>query len=468
MREIIVRSYGGIGEVGRSCFMIDDGEDKLLLDCGIKLVPKKPSEYPKILNDIIRPYEISGLVLTHGHLDHSGFIPRLLQEGFQGKIVMTTPTQEILKVLYNDMIKLQKEGKKDIIFNAYAAKKTLKKAILARYKKWIKITDGIRIKFYDAGHVLGSASVLIDWKGTIIFYSGDIKLAKTPLHNGAKFPIDYEIDLLIMEATNALREIPDRNKVVTELINDIKKTLKSGGKVLIPTLSYGRAQEILYELVNAELTKDYVVVLDGMLLRINKIYKKFLRKPWLSQEVISLCKEKGINWIDEYGNIIRGFRRNGKKREEIINGKDPLIILSTSGMLEGGPIHTYLRYTADKPENFMALVNYQVPGTLGRQIEEGVRHIELSFKDGKTIDIDLNLRVKKYEFSGHASPGELATYAKELKPKKILIVHSEPPSAKHLAELIKRETPEVEILNRFDEEAISLAYDNVFMEYDLY
>ena len=419
------------------------------------------------MNDVIKPYEISGLILTHGHLDHSGFIPRLLQEGFQGKIVMTTPTREVLKVLYNDMIKLQKERKKDIIFNAQAAKKTLKRAALVRYRKWIKIADGIRVKFYDAGHVLGSASVLIDWKGTMIYYSGDIKLSKTPLHNGAKIPIDNEIDLLIMEATNALREIPDRDKVAAELIEDVKKTLRLGGKVLIPTLSYGRSQEILYELVNAKLTEDYIVVLDGMLLRINKIYKKFLRKPWLSQKVINLCKEKGVNWIDEYGNIIRGFRRNGKKREQIINEKDPLIILSTSGMLEGGPIHTYLRYAANDPNNFMALVNYQVPGTLGRQIEEGVRRVELSFKDGQTIDIDLKLRVKKYEFSGHASPQELVTYIKELNPKKILIVHSEPPSAKHLAELIREETPHIEILNRFDEEAISLAYDNVFMEYDL-
>ncbi len=467
MTRITIRSYGGIGEVGRSCFLLEGRDNKILLDCGLKLIPKKPAEPPKILNDVNRPYEIDALILSHGHLDHSGFIPRLYEEGFGGKFILTPPTKEILKILYNDMIKLQRTGKKETIFRARFAKDAIKRAMTVNYKKWKKASDGIRVKFYDAGHVLGSSSILIDWEGTLIFYSGDIKLSKSPLHNGAKIPEDDEIELLIVEATNSLRKLPDRKIVAESLITEIKRTLENGGKTLIPTLSYGRAQEILYELAKNQLTNEYVVVLDGMLLRINKVYKKFLKKPWLSDETIKFCKENAIEWLDQYGNVIRGFRRNGGKREEIIKSKDPLIILSTSGMLEGGPIHTYLRYAASQPENLMALVNYQVPGTLGRQIEEGARRVEIAYEDGKIMEIELKLKVKKFEFSGHASPRELLQYVSRINPKELLIVHSEPPSAKLFADKIKRVNPNIKIINRFDEETLSLAYENLFMEYEI-
>ncbi len=465
MSKITIRSYGGVGEVGRSCFLIEDRDNRILVDCGIKLVPRRPAEFPKILNDTIRPYTIDAIVLTHGHLDHSGFIPRLFQEGFKGKFLLTPPTKEILKILYQDMIKLQKI-QEHFVFNAKAAKIALKKSLTLNLKKWKKITDGIRIKFLDAGHVLGSGSVLIDWKGTLILYSGDIKVRKTPLHRGATVPND-EIELLITEATNALRELPDRDLIAKELINDIKKNLENGGKVLIPTLAYGRAQEILYELVRSNINESFPIILDGMLLSINKVYRKYLKKPWLSNEIIEFCKEKNLQWIDSGENIVKGFKGKETKREKIIKQKEPLVVLSTSGMLEGGPIHTYLLHTANNENNFMALVNYQVPGTLGREIEEGARRIELSFRDGRRVEVELKLKVKKYEFSGHASPDNLIRYAENVNPRKILIAHSEPPSAKHYAKRVKKILPNVEIINRFDEETFSLAYDNIFMEYEI-
>lgn len=424
-----VTTYGAAGEIGRSCILIEDKDRKILLDCGLKIRPDKPTVAPTGILKRIK--DINNVILSHAHFDHSGYIPRLIKDGYKGDVHMTHPTKDIISVLWRDHLKI--EGERHWTENdMYDA---LYQIALHYYEREFKVADGITAKFYDAGHILGAASVLLDWDGQLIFYTGDINTFQTPYHDGNKFPTLEDISLVISEATNGLRDLPNRRQPNKDFIEAIHQTRKRRGVSLVPTFALGRGQELEAILARNLIGSDYQIYCDGMLLKMNRIYRNYFHEYWVSKDILQWCKEHRLEVPFDLPNFIPISRNLADNldtfRKMIVTEDRPNIILSTSGMLEGGPIHTYLNYGGDRKENMIALTGYQVEGTTGREVLEGARTIRLfDWGNSRGTEAKIEAQVRHFSFSGHAQRNELIKMLKAIKGEKMIFVHSLEEAAK--------------------------------------
>ena len=366
-------AYGAAEEVGRSSFILEDADHTILLEAGIKLQANGLSLAPEGLKE--RAKEIDAAVLSHAHVDHSGYLPALWQNGYHGKLFMTEPTLDIVTLLWEDHFKI--EGSRHWSKNGF--ERAMESTVTLKYKERTEIADGIFIEFYNSGHILGAAMILIDWKGTKILYTGDINDQQTPLFDGFEMP-DCEIDILITESTNGTRKIKSRQEVNKEFQSEVIAILESGKKVIIPSFAVGRSQEILTVLT--EVIKTYPIYVDGMINKMIEITKKYLNPFWVDQPILDrLRAEKRENQF-EYDNIFQITRENydhtGDFRKFLGKSDEPCIILTTSGMFMPSPVHTHLFYAGSDQGNLIAVTGYQAEGTLGREIMEGKRKITLS------------------------------------------------------------------------------------------
>lgn len=430
MLEITV--FGASDSVGKSCVMISDGDQRVLLDAGIQLHPKRSgllSTPPEGVDQFSE--EIIAVLLSHAHIDHSAYIPAIYRAGFDGLVHMTSPTKDILEILWKDHLKI--EGPHHYgISHLHSA---LDRSSRHEYNQRFTLAPGITAEFFDASHILGSAGILLDWEGTRIFYTGDFNDAKTPFHDPIKFPDpDEPIDVLLTETTNANRKIVSSRKTAkSDLTKTLLKCYSRGGKAIIPSFALGRSQEI-----QAYLTSDFdsflhkfPLYIDGMILDMNAIYQKYMNKKWVSPRILIELKERGYRTPFEHEGLktideVSHTGRRGKKREKLATQTKPSIILTTSGMLEGGPIYDYLRYGGNNPLNGLYIVGYQVEGTLGSDIVSGKKDITLDNGFGDFFDVTLALEVKRFEFSGHTSIDGLIQMVRYSSPSKIYALHGEP------------------------------------------
>ena len=439
MLEITV--FGAADSVGKSCLMISDKDHQVIIDAGIQLHPRKTGllSTPPEGIDNFAP-DASALLLSHAHIDHSAYIPALYRAGYEGLTYMTEPTKDLLRILWKDHLKI--EGPHH--FGVPHLNEALKNISTHRYYRKFKVTDGITAEFYDASHILGSSSILLDWEGTRIFYSGDFNNAKTPFHDPMVYPDpDNPIDILLIETTNADRPIASRKVVTSDLTRSLLKCYGRGGKAIIPSFALGRSQEIQAYLMNDfdSFLRKFPVYVDGMILEMNEIYRKYLTKDWVSQRILLELKEKqlstpfdheGIHTIDD----ISPYGRRMKKRELLSHGEKSHITLTTSGMLEGGPVYDYLRHNGGDKLNGLFVVGYQVEGTVGHQIVTGETDLVLNDGFGEPFEIKLQLEVKQFDFSGHASLSGLVEMVRYTHPKKIIALHGEPKAQQSFSEAI--------------------------------
>ena len=422
--EII--GFGATDEVGRSCFLLRDKDRSILLDAGLKIIPKQPSQAPDGVDKFAK--DINAIVVSHAHVDHSGYVPALFKHGFNGQVHMTQPTREISYVLWNDHFKI--EGNRHWDFENL--EETMHNTRDHLYKRKFKLADGIYATFYNAGHILGSAITLIDWDGTLIVYTGDINDQSTPLFDGFELPGDEPIDILITEDTHGVKDVPAREEVNKAFKRDVLHTLQKGRKVLVPAFAIGRSQEIQFLL--GEFLHDYPVYIDGMIKKMNMITNYYLRKEWVSPKVFKYLKDHGIFnpfTRENFFEIDRSMYSNTYDfRYQLGDEKDPFLILSTSGMLEGGPIHTHLEVHGAEPENLLAITGYQAEGTIGRSILDGAKEITINEHFNKPKTIPINLQLKTYRFSGHTSPAGIKHLINETKPREIFLVHSDASNTK--------------------------------------
>ena len=413
-------------QVGRSCFLLQTNNSKVLLDCGVDVASQGEDRFPYLNIPEFNINELDAIIISHAHLDHTGLLPYLYKMGYKGPVYMTAPTRDIASLLALDFIGVAYKQAATPLFSSKDVKEMVKHSICLNYGEVTDVTPDIRITFYNAGHVLGSSQVHINIGNGLhnFVYSGDIKYAKTKLLDPAvnKFP---RVESIQVESTYGGKDdtLPSRKETERIFIEMVKETVEKGGKVLLPELGLGHAQETILRVEeavrNGELPKIPMYI-DGMIWDINAIHTAY--PDFLSSNVRSLIFQDRNPFVSEI------FQRVGSphERKEVIEG-GPCIVIATSGMLVGGASVEYLKAFADNPNNLLILSCYQGPGSLGRQLQEGERKVKME-SDGRIIDVDVRLRVELVNgLSPHSGRNELMGYFNNMKPKpkKIIVNHGE-------------------------------------------
>ncbi len=422
---IRITPLGGAREVGRSCVLLQTPESNVLMDCGINVAASGTDRYPDFRASKLAIDELDAVIVSHAHLDHCGFIPYLYRYGYDGPVYCTEPTRDLMTLLQLDAIDVSNREDKELPFTSKEVRRMLKHTISIDYGEVADITPDMRLTLYNAGHILGSAVTHLHVGEGLhnIVYTGDLKFGDTRLLDAANFEFP-RVETLIIESTYGGRydTQPSRKDAEKELIDVIRKTVDRKGKLLIPVFSVGRSQEVMLVLENYarydEL--DIPVFLDGMIWEATAIHTSY---PEYLKRYIRNRIFNGYNpfLADTFEKV------KPKKRKEIIESKEPCIILATSGMMTGGPSVEYFKNLAHDPANTLAFVGYQAEGSLGRRIHSGLKEIPIE-KNGRTTALKVNLDVKVIDgFSGHADRRQLLGYSKKIspRPKRVITMHGE-------------------------------------------
>ncbi len=410
--------YGAASEVGRSCFLVESNENTML-DCGIKLEERKaiPPAF-----DVKRSPEVDQLLISHAHIDHCGYAPALYQHGFTGKTLLTKATRDMAQVLLADALRLQGES----LFSKKSVDKFFAHTKLVEYRK-----PGQGVEFRDAGHVLGSAMILLDTGEHRILYTGDVCTRATRLLDGADLE-ELEADILITEGTYGGHQQvhPATKTTVNNFIRHVKTTLDHNGKVLVPTFATGRGQEVLLTLesfMRSGALPKCPIFLDGMVRKMMRIHRH--NSHLLRREIqLRILTSNDDPFKSKF------FREPKKKDKSDVLLEDQAIIVAPSGMLVGGPSVRYFQALAPYRRNKVILSGYQAEDTPGRKLQEGVRKLEV----GKEM-VDVKCDIEKAPFSGHADSQELLHLARRVKGlKQVFVVHGERQKSLELAKNMQR------------------------------
>ncbi len=425
-----VSFLGAARQVGRSCFLLQTPESKVLLDCGINVAAQGKYQFPYLNVPEFHIDDLDAVIISHSHLDHSGFLPYLFKMGYDGPVYCTEATRDTMALLMLDYVSLGYGGAQTAIYSSTDIKDTIKHCIPLEYGEVTDITPDVRVTLYNAGHVLGSAMVHLHigegWHNFI--YSGDYKLKKSMLFDGANtvFP---RMETFMTESTYGAADaiMPSREDCEAKLIKIVKDTIARKGKVMIPSLGVGRSQEIMLilEKFSREEKIDFPIHIDGMIWDITAIHNAYPR--FLGKDVRDKIFYEGH---DPFLSPI--FKQVGspKERQALINGP-PCVVIATSGMLTGGPSVQYLKELADNSKNSIVFVNYQSEGTLGKKIQSGEKDVNI---DGENVAVKLETHTIE-GLSGHCDRNELMDYVQNVKPRprKVLVVHGEQTRALDLA-----------------------------------
>ena len=447
-----IQFLGAAKMVTGSNYLITTDSYKILIDCGMF----QGNEEKEKMNFMDFPYdaeEIDYLILTHAHIDHSGRIPKLIKDGFRGKIICTKPTADLCEIMLLDSAKIQEsdtewENKKRLrtgqkfvepLYTIKDAKESLKYFDPYFYNQRINLNEEISIRFKDAGHVLGSAIVeMWVYKGreaTKIVFSGDLGMPGRPIIKDLEF-ID-DADYLIIESTYGNTNHEPFRDSTEKLIDIINRTAMRGGSVIIPSFAVGRTQELIYELNKyyeydtdiEEYMRIPIYIDSPMAVDATQIFQK--NSSSFNEEARELIL-KGDNPFT-FNNL-----RYIKTQEESISlnkSSYPKVIISSSGMATAGRVRHHLKHNLWNPDNSLVFVGYQAQGSLGRILLDGVSKVKLL---GEEIDVQIEI----YDlegFSGHADQKTLLNWINrfKIKPKKIFVVHGEEEQADTLANLIE-------------------------------
>lgn len=436
--EVMLFCLGGVKQVGRSCFVVVTPESKVMLDCGIN--PGEMSgldAYPRLDWFNFDLDELDAVVLSHAHIDHQGFLPALFKFGYRGPVYCTEPTLPLTTLLQMDSVKIANANGTYLPYEARDVHEAIKHTITIPYGKPTDISPDITITLNNAGHIMGSATVHLNISGAHnILYSGDYKYARTQLLDSAvaTYP---RVETLITESTygNSSDIMPDQSYVYQTFSESINRTLKDGGKVLIPVPAVGRAQEIMLvmakEMSEGRLTESPIYI-EGMISEASAIHMSYAH--YLGQDV-RRSVQQGINpFQSEYFTVISGYG----KRDEVLNDPNPAIIMATSGMLEGGPSVEYFKELAPEPKNKIIFVSYQINGTLGRRVLDGnISEVSMMDKSGKVKVVPIRCQTQKIDgFSGHSDFNQIMNFVAKIKPKRVLVNHGERTKSENVASSI--------------------------------
>ena len=436
--EVMLFCLGGVKQVGRSCFVVVTPESKVMLDCGIN--PGEMSSvnaYPRLDWFNFDLDDLDAIVISHAHIDHQGFLPTLFKYGYRGPVYCTEPTLPLMTLLQMDSVKIANSNGTYLPYEARDVNEVIKHCITIPYGKPTDISPDVTITLNNAGHIMGSATVHMNLSGAHnILYSGDYKYSRTQLLDSAMSTYP-RVETLITESTygNTTDVMPDQQLVYSGFTESINKTLMEGGKVLIPVPAVGRAQEIM--LVMAKEMKEGRLIespiyIEGMISEASAIHMSYAH--YLGSEVRKSVSQ-GVNpFQSEYFTIISGYG----KRDDILNDENPSIVMATSGMLEGGPSVEYFKELAPDPRNKILFVSYQINGTLGRRVLDGIMsEVSMMDKTGKVKVVPVRCRTQKIDgFSGHSDFNQILNFVSRIRPKRVLVNHGERSKSENVASAI--------------------------------
>ncbi|MHA1409275.1 MAG: beta-CASP ribonuclease aCPSF1 [Candidatus Odinarchaeia archaeon] len=433
-------TLGGFREVGRTCNLIETNESSVLIDCGVN-VGSSNQTFPRLDVSEFDLNKLDAVIVTHAHLDHSGFVPFLYKYGYGGPVYCTSATRNLMTLLQLDYLDVATREGKLLPYSHKDVKKMILHTITLEYGEVTDISPDIRLTLHNAGHILGSAIAHLHIGDGLynLAYTGDFKFSRSRLLEKAtnNFP---RLESLIMESTygSAKDVMPSKKEAERQLVNALNTTLTKGGKCLIPVLAVGRAQEIILvieEYIRRGVIQAVPVYIDGMISEATAIHTT--HPEYLNNDLREKIFHYGHNpFLAEYFIQVE----NMADRTDIVEG-EPCIIMATSGMLQGGPSVEYFRLLADDPKNSLIFVSYQVEGTLGRRVQKGWKDIPMRNKEGKTQLVNVKMQIYTVDgFSGHSDRRQLIAFLQKLhpKPERVLTCHGENSKCVNLASYIHK------------------------------
>jgi len=423
-----LRFLGAAGTVTGSRYLLTNDAQNILIDCGLfqgakELRLKNWDRFP------IDPSKIQALILTHAHIDHSGYIPRLVKEGFRGKIYCTMATKALCEILLLDTAYLQEEEAEWAnrhrfskhhpalpLFTQDEAKKALQFFVPKEFNQEFSVAEDIKVTFRYAGHILGAASAVVSVNNIKIGFSGDLgRPFDQILFPPEKMP---PVDYLVLESTYGDREHSEKDalKDLEELVNE---AVRKNGVILIPAFAVGRAQLIMYQLSvlkKAGRIKDIPMYLNSpMAEAVAELYKEFRSLHHLDDQA-----------CEEMAGVVK-YIHTPDQSKKLNEKKEPMLILSASGMATGGRIVHHLKAFVSNPTTTVLLTGFQAWGTRGRSLQDGALEIKIH---GEMIPVKAAIRVL-HNSSAHADSSEIIDWLiqSKIQPAKVFLTHGEPDSA---------------------------------------
>jgi metallo-beta-lactamase family protein len=440
-----LKFLGGARTVTGSCFYIECNQLKILVDCGLYQgensdeINRTPFDY--------KPEDIDCIFITHAHLDHSGMLPRVVRDGFKGKIVTTPATRDLLEIMLYDAAQIQEndaawQTKKAIraakipvlpLYTVEDVKKALPLFEVKPYDTIFHLGNGIKYRFLDAGHILGSGTLEVWFQDSgeekKMVFSGDIGKKGNPIIRDPSAPI--ESDFIVMESTYGNRQHKPLEDSIDELVQAIKMTFRKGGNVYIPSFAVGRTQDLLYilnNLVREKRLHDIHVYLDSPLAE--EATKVYLAHPEVFDE--EAVKRFSVDGMSD--SLKLHFVQSVQESINLNKIKSGIIVIAGSGMCEGGRIKHHLKHHLWRQECSIIFVGYQGKGTLGRQIVDRAKFVNI-------LGDEIAVRASVYTingFSAHADQAELIAWLSYFKNSPtVFIVHGEEEVAVSFGALVK-------------------------------
>lgn len=437
--------HGAARTVTGSKYLLTVGEERTLIDAGLfqglkKLRAMNWDDPP------FRPHQIDRILLTHTHIDHIGYLPRLVRKGFRGPIYATSPTVDLARLLLVDSARIQEEDadyanrkghtRHDPALPLYTvenAKATLELLERIDYHKWLDVGRGVRSRHHGAGHILGSASVEVDIGDghRRIVFSGDIGRYDSPLHPDPEARPDS--DLLVMESTYGNRD-HDTTSIGDQLSAALSETFERRGVALIPAFAVGRSQQmalVLLELMRQGRIPEVPIHIDSpMAVDATRIYGRHLNSDNVDEELIQDGRQRLFPARVE-------LHRNVQESKRLNELGGPRIIISASGMLVGGRVLHHLKRLIPSEQNLVVMAGFQAAGTRGRQLLEGSPTLRIH---GSEIPVRCDC-IALHGLSGHGDRGELMRWLRsgERPPERVFLTHGEPEASMAFAQDIRRE-----------------------------
>jgi KH/beta-lactamase-domain protein len=457
--DVRITVLGGARQVGRSALLVRTRESSILLDCGVNPGSSNPIDsYPRLDVEEFDIERLDGVVITHAHLDHCGFLPYLFKYGYDGPVYCSQPTESLMMLLLGDYLDVMAKEGRPAPFSLEDVREVITHIIPIGYNEVTDVSPDIRLTLHNAGHILGSSMVHLHvGKGLHnVVYSGDFKFGPTQLLPPAsiQFP---RVETLLMESTygGATDVVKSREETEEEFVR-ISNSILEKGKVLIPVPAVGRAQEIMMVInryMDVGKLLEVPVYIEGMISEATAIHTAY--PGYLSSELRSQIIEEDKNPFEsDYFTIVK----QADSREEIVEG-GPCIILATAGMMEGGPVIEYFKRLAPSEENGLIFVSYQVSGTLGQRLQSGLRSFQFFNSEGKMEVINVKMSINTVEgFSGHSDRRQLLNYVRRIRPtpKRVLLVHGEEAKCENMVKMLSR-FPGIQAYSPYLLETIRLA-----------